>query len=696
MEKPNFNNTLDPLSSFEPEVSIKRVSRVLKHYLEINKGKSQEELFLQSLPEELHTKIQLDSSFWITADTEAEIFSQLAGGFSINDSIYLAGREFLLTESYDLLPADDTLLSYRDFLLRIPIAMSKFLLYFRLKVIQINEKSVIYAIHSEDNNAEKIYDFCFLKGIFEGTIMLFQVKNWKLVVEKTRLSELDGKYIESAGEYNAPESILRLEWEDSAIQVGKSALNASLPPRISQTFVISQTDNKANVEFSYIDLNAVINKSKELVIENRDLEAAVEVLNSLREEMLVKHKAISKDLKMARNIQRGIIPQHIPDWKGLQFSFSYLPMQEVSGDYYDYFNFGSNKIGIMLSDVSGHGVPAAFITAISKLLFTNYKLDSPAEIFSNANRELIDLVKQQGYLTCFYGIIDSVYELKYCIAGHPRPILLRYSTGDIEILEGEGTFLGMFEDADRYFRDYKIKLEPGDKLFIYTDGLLEGENDRGEQFQQEMLIELIKQTLQMNTETAMNFIMKEFKEFCRGTDQGDDITLLAIGVSLRMAEFQKYKTIAEKYYSEKLYHLACDYMYKAKEIFPTDVNVLFQLGKYLAKEKKFVEASKHLEEYNSLKTSNADSHLILGYCYYKMENFGKAELEFLRAMSMRTGNITAMFNISKVYQKQKEFEKAIEILQKILTFDPNHTQAKKSIHNLVRLLEKRKNSKDKK
>jgi serine phosphatase RsbU (regulator of sigma subunit) len=691
MEQSSIANNQDLTSAFEPEVSIKRLSRVLKNYLDANKNRSTEEILRESLPPAIQSKIQIDSSFWITSKMEEGIYSQMKGGFSVNDSIYLSGREFLLNESYDLLPADDTLLSYRDFLLRIPIAISKYLLYFRLKVIQINEKSVVYSIHSEEGSTEKIYDFCFLKGIFEGTIMLFQIKNWKLIVDKTINSEVDGKYIESAGELNANESLIRMEWEDSTIQVGKSALNASLPPRVSQTFVISQTDSKENVEFSYIDLNAVINKSKELVIENRDLEAAVEVLNSLRDEMIVKHKAISKDLRMARNIQRGIIPQHIPDWKGLQFDFSYLPMQEVSGDYYDYFNFGSNKIGIMLSDVSGHGVPAAFITAISKLLFTNYKLDSPAEIFSNANRELIDLVKQQGYLTCFYGIIDSVYELKYCIAGHPRPILLRYATGEIEILEGEGTFLGMFEDADKYFKDYKIKLEPGDKLFIYTDGLLEGENDRGEQFQQEILIDLIKKTLNMKVNDAIDFIMKNFKEFCRGTDQGDDITILAMGVSLHMAEFQKYKTIAEKYYGEKLYHLACDYMYKAKEIFPTDVNVLFQLGKYLAKEKQYLDSSKHLEEYNSLKTSNADSHLILGYCYYKLENFGKAEMEFVRAMSMRTGNITAMFNLSKVYQKQKEFEKAIEILQKILTFDPNHTQSKKSIHNLVKMLERRKN-----
>ena len=145
------NNSINELSStFEPEVSIKRLSRVLKNYLEANKNRTPDEILKESLPVNLQTKIQIDSSFWITSKTEEEIFTRLGlGGFSVNDSIYLAGREFLLTESFELLPADDTLLSYRDFLLRIPIVISKYLLYFRLKAIQKNENSIVNEIQSE-------------------------------------------------------------------------------------------------------------------------------------------------------------------------------------------------------------------------------------------------------------------------------------------------------------------------------------------------------------------------------------------------------------------------------------------------------------------------------------------------------------------------------------------------------------------
>ena len=674
---------------FKSEVSIKRLHRVIGYILDSEKI-SLEDLLKDIFSGDLQKQILNDINFWISSEDEFKIYEILKDRINIGDAIHRSGKEFFLTDSFDLLPNDDSLLSYDYFLQRLPLMFKKYVLYVNPEIIDFDSNSLTLNISSTSNKIEKSYEYCFLKGILEGTTILFQIKNWNLRLLQTRIPDFNPGYCGQKESFESSEqSLVKIEWDEAKIKVGKTSLSNEIPDKVSQTFVISNMEKNEESEFSYIDLDEVIDKSLTLAIQNRDLEAAVEVLSSLRNELIVKQKAISKDLRMARNIQRGIIPQHIPDWKGLQFSFRYLPMQEVSGDYYDYFNFGSNKIGIVLSDVSGHGVPAAFITAISKLLFTNYKLDSPSEIFCNTNRELLDLVKQQGYLTCFYGIIDSHYELTYSIAGHPRPILLRYRTKEVELLEGEGTFLGMFADADQYYKDYRTKLEPGDKLFIYTDGLLEGETDKGVQFQQTKLIELVEKTIDMDVKSSVDFIMEEFHEFCRGTDQGDDITLLAIGVSLKMSEFLKYKSIAEKYYSEKIYHLACEYMYRAKEIFPSDMNVLFQLGKYLAKDQKFSEASKHLEEYNSLKTSNADSHLILGYCYYKMENYGKAELEFLKTISMRASNLKALFNISKVYQKQKEYGKAMDALNRILTHDPNHTVAKQSILHLTRFLEKK-------
>lgn len=106
--------------------------------------------------------------------------------------------------------------------------------------------------------------------------------------------------------------------------------------------------------------------------------------------------------------------------------------------------------------------------------------------------------------------------MTYSIAGHPRPILMKSKTKEILILDGEGTFLGMFDDARDHFRDYRIKMDPGDKLFVFTDGLIEGQNDVGEQFQQEKLIQCILETDEMDIKTSIDYIMKSFNHYCRG------------------------------------------------------------------------------------------------------------------------------------------------------------------------------------
>ncbi|MCX8000195.1 MAG: serine/threonine-protein phosphatase, partial [Leptospiraceae bacterium] len=472
----------------------RQLSRVI-HILSDKEEKSPID-FLYQWNENFAEKVLKDENFWLTAEQEYSCLKFLDERYNVQEIVFNVGKEFFLTDCFNILPTDDSLLNYYQILFRVPIILQRYVRYFTFEITDKGENYVLLRVI--DFNKSSLYDLLFMKGMLESSAILYRVVGWKMELLETRLKNVSSKLSEDIQnvKFDSTSTIFRVSWKSSELEIGKTNLKQKQSSFETETFVISKTDSSSKDfgKITYINLDAIVQKSRELYLENRDLEAAVEVLSSFRNDLMSKQKAISKDLKMARNIQRGIIPQHIPDWKGLQFSFSFLPMQEVSGDYYDYFQFGSNKIGIMLSDVSGHGVPAAFITAISKLLFTNYKLDSPAEIFVNVNRELIDLVKQQGYLTCFYGVIDSDYKMTYCIAGHPRPILLRYATGEIEILEGEGTFLGMFEDAHELYKDNSIQLEPGDKLFIYTDGLLEGQSDEGIPFQQENLIHCIKQT----------------------------------------------------------------------------------------------------------------------------------------------------------------------------------------------------------
>jgi serine phosphatase RsbU (regulator of sigma subunit) len=674
---------------YNPEVSAKRLARVVYILSEREKTDSLE--ILSPILGNLSEKVIKDKNFWLTAEMETHALESLNQKYFISEPIYNAGKEIFFTEAFQILPTDDSLLGYVQIIYRLPILLQKFVRYLDFQVVEVSEKSVIIRIRY--TSLETPYDLLFLKGMFEGSALLYRIRGWKMDLLQTRFSNLSEKFFDNIRKIDIAEvpTEFKISWEECNLEIGKTSLRNSTHVE-SESFVISKIASSENEigKITYIDLDAILEKSRELSIENRDLEAAVEVLSSLRNELMVKQKAISKDLKMARNIQRGIIPQHIPDWKGLKFAFSFLPMQEVSGDYYDYFQFGSNKIGIMLSDVSGHGVPAAFITAISKLLFTNYKLDSPSEIFSNANRELMALVKQQGYLTCFYGIIDSDYKMTYCIAGHPRPILLRYSTGEIEVLEGEGTFLGMFEDADKLYRDYTVQLEPGDKLFIYTDGILEAQSDEGIPFQQENLIYHIKKTRDMDAKSAVNYIMKEFDTYCMGTDQTDDITLLAVELSVKMSDFIKHKRDAEIFFNQKNYKAASKELLLANEIIPKDMSVLLLLGKCFAKDKQYQEAIKYLEEYHTLRTVNADSHLILGYCYFKLEDYQNAELELKKALSFRGNDLNALYSLAKVFYKQKNYKSALESLEKILLLDPTHTSAKRSRDQILKILNKNK------
>ena len=672
-----------------PEVTARRLNKIIRVYLDHSQNQSSESVIQELVDPMTLSRILKDSNFWISCLLERRILNKIEETLPLTETFFNMGKDFFLADSFEILPSDDVQIEFEELISRLPLLIDHYIRYIEIKTISYSKNKLKIEFQFHKKIKENAYDLIFLTGILQGAAILFQVSGCKTTLIETSLNEVDSRFFlhSDKTKFNSKKSIVEISWLECKIKVGKTNINKISPAFESKTFVISSLNEADKGQYSYIDLNDIFSKSKELYIENRDLEAAVEVLKSLRNELMLKQKSITKDLKIARNIQRGIIPQRIPDWRGLQFAVSFMPMQEVSGDYYDYFNFGSNRLGVLVSDVSGHGVPAAFITAISELLFTNYKLDSPSEILGNANSELLDLVKQQGYLTCFYGIFDSEYEMTYSIAGHPRPILFKRKTKEIIILEGEGTFLGMFDDAREHFKDYKIKLEPGDKLFVFTDGLIEGQNDVGEQFQQENLIKYILESADMDVKTSIEFIMKNFNHYCRGTDQGDDITLLGIGLSLNMEAFDKHQLEAERNFNSENYELAAEHLIQANRILPNDLSILLLLGKCYAKIRNYNEAIKYLEEYNSLKTYNADSHLILGYCFYKLENYGRAELELQKSISLRSGNLPALYNLAKTFTKENYPEKAIDAIEKILNLDPTYIPALK----LKRFLNKKMN-----
>lgn len=411
--------------------------------------------------------------------------------------------------------------------------------------------------------------------------------------------------------------------------------------------------------------DAVVRKSAELLKERKELLTAVEYLHLANTELERQIRMNKRELDMARNIQKGFVPRRIPDWKGLQFWVKFYPMAEVSGDFYDYFTLGSNKLGIMVCDVSGHGVPAALISAIAKLSFKSHNLDSPAQVFNQVNLDLLDYVKKEGYLTCFYMIINSQNEIVYSVGAAPPPMLLRAESGEVEKLAGKGTLLGMFPDAGKLYEDKQTRLQPGDKLFVFTDGLTEARSRHDDFMSEAELVRVIKETREMDVQRACEHVMAFYDQFTLGRDADDDLTVITMMLSEREDEFNAMVRDARKKHNDGQVTEACELLREATKIFPRHTPSLFLLGKYLFQARRFGEASDYLNQYNALKPYNADSYTILAECALLTNNVPLAVDHVKRSLSLRSENPGALYLAARIYDSVGRREEAIEAFREL-------------------------------
>nr|WP_232225742.1 SpoIIE family protein phosphatase [Leptospira terpstrae] len=648
------------------EISSKRVSGLVQLYQRENHLLRYTNPFPEILDDIVYNRILKDPNYWISQDLEDKIIQIISQSLDISGILYHLGTESLITNAYDLLPLDDSRIDLAEMIQRLPILIGRLTRAVYLNIKPISNQKVIFLFKYLPEYQEKWYDAVFFQGMLGGLSVLFELKEFNIRMTKTKLFGIHVSHKELGDDilFGADSNEYEMEWLEDNLFLSRSRLTKDDLTNRHRVMVTSRVDSELE-EISIIDVKDVVGKSRELAIENRDLEAAVEVLKSFKQELEKKQLSMAKDLRLAKNIQKGLIPEIIPDWNGIQFWTAFTPMQEVSGDYYDYFPYNMDKLGVAVCDVSGHGVPAAFITALSKLLFSNFKKPKPSETFKLINRELLDLVKQQGYTTCVYVLIHDDYKVLYSVAGHPRPILFRAKTNRAEICEGDGTFLGMFPDAGDTFRDLQIQLEPGDKLFLYTDGLTEAENDKGLAFGEERLIQMIESTSEKSIQETVETILSNHKEFTMGTDPMDDITLLGLQLSPRLPEFNLIKAKGDDVYRKKEFKEAVGFYEQAHQILPRDLDTQLSYGKALAYSGNFENAIRLLESYNKFKTNHFKSHSVLGYCYYQMEMFEKAEVEWKKAHSINDSNLSNLYNLAQLYRKLNEKKKMKEVIEKM-------------------------------
>jgi phosphoserine phosphatase RsbU/P len=231
---------------------------------------------------------------------------------------------------------------------------------------------------------------------------------------------------------------------------------------------------------------------------------------------------IQKELEIARRIQTSILPSAYPQSAHFHVAARYVPMTAVAGDLYDFILAEPTQAGLLIADVSGHGVPAALIASMVKLAATSQRANAadPALLLSGMNTVLFGNTQEQ-FVTAAYVYLDAASAtLRYSAAGHPPMFLLR--AGRVVEVEENGLMLAAFSFAT--YSTALHPLEPGDRLLLYTDGILEAANAAGEEFGPHRLSTLLSEDSRLGAEEAADHIISSLKLWSKS--QSDDLTVL--------------------------------------------------------------------------------------------------------------------------------------------------------------------------
>ncbi|MFH0920277.1 MAG: PP2C family protein-serine/threonine phosphatase [Fibrobacterota bacterium] len=200
----------------------------------------------------------------------------------------------------------------------------------------------------------------------------------------------------------------------------------------------------------------------------------------------------------------------------------------MGGDYYDVFEVGADCYCVLVADVSGHGIAAALIMSMAKILIKSYANPvSSKQTIDKINKALNQDIKNDNFITMFYAIINfRESKILYSSAGHNPVLLVNRITCELTSIKADGIFLGVFEDA--MVKDNPLPLVKGQRLILYTDGLTEAENVTGEMYTYERLTEIARNTLQIPCLEVQDEIMKDLRLHIGTAPIEDDVTLLIL------------------------------------------------------------------------------------------------------------------------------------------------------------------------
>jgi serine phosphatase RsbU (regulator of sigma subunit) len=259
-----------------------------------------------------------------------------------------------------------------------------------------------------------------------------------------------------------------------------------------------------------------------------------EMAISLKESVRVREElsAIQAEVKIASRIQQSILPVGSPELESLGFGARYIPMEGVAGDFYDFHAIDNHSVGVLVADVSGHGIPAAMISTMVKVAFSQQSMhgDEASKVLNEMNTLLSGKMEDQ-FLTASYVYLNlNQRKLVIADAGHCPLLIWRRKDQKMLKLKPKGMIIGFMPDIECPIEEMKLK--DGDRIVMYTDGIIEAANPDGELFNEDNLVNLISKYEDQEPEVFIDTVVNQLREWIGGEKKtfDDDLTMVVMDI----------------------------------------------------------------------------------------------------------------------------------------------------------------------
>ena len=280
---------------------------------------------------------------------------------------------------------------------------------------------------------------------------------------------------------------------------------------------------------------------RDLTEKNRQLQTAYDELKAAQAQLIEKER-LERELQVAADIQLSILPDVLPDFDEFGFGARILPARQVGGDFYDVFVLKDGRVGVLIGDVADKGVPSAlFMARAHALIMAEADIGLTAgDALRLVNTHITRLQKSTQFVTVLYGILDMhTREFSFARAGHEPPLLLHLDGSVERIPHSSGMALGLWDAI--MLDERTIELLPGDTLLLYTDGMTDCRDPKGEAFGLERIKKILSGFANLNAQQVCDNLLETLKKYQDGSKQDDDVTLVAVSAVSDVSTIQLKK-----------------------------------------------------------------------------------------------------------------------------------------------------------